>query len=115
MRRQARNQCRVFLHQHQELVEPLVAVITLELIQQLAGMAIQYTGNVGFWIGHQAKLEAVVDQPPSLAVFTTNFATDQHWYDLHPLMLSAGIEPRPIRDSPRPLRERTAHSSAFPT
>ena len=43
--------------------------MTQEFIQHLFGIATRYTGNISgidaFWMGHQAKHEAAVDQLPS--------------------------------------------------
>ena len=72
MRTQVRDQCRVFLRQNQELVETPLE-ITPELIQQIIGVTTRYTGNLSgtdaFWMGHQAKLGAAVDQLPSFNSF----------------------------------------------
>ena len=46
MKRQARDQCRVFLRQNQEFVGTLLEEITPEHIQQLIGIATRYTGNL---------------------------------------------------------------------
>ena len=98
MRRQANEQCRLFLRQNQEQVQVPVEDITEEELRQMMVRAVRYIANVsgtdGYGLAQQGHLEDGADQLPSLTAFTTYSAADHDWYNLHRLLPRATEEPR---------------------
>ena len=102
LREQARTQCRVFLRNHEDLVDLDPSDIDDGTIAQLVRIAHRYVANVqgtdGYWMRWQGKLEEALNQLESLTTFTTYSAADHHWYDLFRLMPTGRREPPPGDD-----------------
>lgn len=112
LRKQAKQQCRVFLRNHENLVNLDPSEVDDGTISQLIRIAQRYVANVqgtdGYWMRWQGKLEESLNQLQSLTTFTTYSAADHHWYDLFRLMPRNGPEPAPGEDDViMPIAERT--------
>ncbi|CAB1108166.1 unnamed protein product [Ectocarpus sp. CCAP 1310/34] len=112
LRRQAKQQCRVFLRNHEGLVNLDPTDVDDGTISQLMRIALRYVANVpgtdGYWMRWQGKLEDSLNQLQSLTTFTTYSAANHHWYDLFRLMPASGPEPAPGEGGLiRPVAERT--------
>jgi len=112
LRRQAKQQCRVFIRNHEGLVNLDPSEVDEGTISQLMRIAQRYVANVpgtdGYWMRWQGKLEEALNQLQSLTTFTTYSAADHHWYDLFRLMPRNGPEPAPGEDGViMPIAERT--------
>lgn len=93
MRRQAREQCRMYLRHNPQRAQMTVEELSENIrdnVRGIIGQMTRYSANVagsdGYWLSQQEKLENAVEQLPSLTVFTTYSAADHHWFDLHRLM-----------------------------
>lgn len=95
IRRQAREQCRVYTRQNPAQAEVSVDELVGQLcqnVQLIIGQMTRYTANIsgtdGFWLKNKKKQEDAVDQLSTFTVFTTYSAADHHWFHLHKLMPS---------------------------